>query len=172
MTDRRPGTIEAPDAATPGAGSGAASFVQETFEGSQELASRRDTSAEELGREVGSVLRLPESHGIGMARSAATAQRFVRQLGDVGSSHHHLDAGGTEGVRCPVSARDHPRHGADTDQTDLPVLHEPDEAGVIHRLRVAIQEKHFVARRCARLQEEHPQMRHEVSGHAVVGIVE
>jgi NADH-quinone oxidoreductase subunit D len=67
VTDRRPGTIEAPDAATPGAGSGAASFVQETFEGSQELASRRDTSAEELGREVGSVLRLPESHGIDVA---------------------------------------------------------------------------------------------------------
>jgi NADH-quinone oxidoreductase subunit D len=37
-------------------------FVRETFEGAQELASRHDTSPEELGREVGSVLRLPESY--------------------------------------------------------------------------------------------------------------
>ncbi len=39
-------------------------FVRETSEGPQELASRRDTPSEELEREVGSVLRLPESHGV------------------------------------------------------------------------------------------------------------
>jgi NADH-quinone oxidoreductase subunit D len=39
-------------------------FVSETYEGSQEIASRGDTSPVELEREVGSVLRLPESHGI------------------------------------------------------------------------------------------------------------
>jgi len=33
----------------------------ETYEGSQEMATRGDTPADELGREVGSVLRLPES---------------------------------------------------------------------------------------------------------------
>ena len=35
-------------------------FVRETSEGSQELSARGDTPAEELQREVGSVLRLPE----------------------------------------------------------------------------------------------------------------
>jgi NADH-quinone oxidoreductase subunit D len=39
-------------------------FVLETYEGSQELAARGDTSPAELEREVGSVLRLPESHGV------------------------------------------------------------------------------------------------------------
>jgi NADH-quinone oxidoreductase subunit D len=39
-------------------------FVSETYEGSQEIASRGETSRVELEREVGSVLRLPESHGI------------------------------------------------------------------------------------------------------------
>ena len=32
----------------------------------------------------------PESHGVGMARSAAASQRFVRQLRDVGSAHHEI----------------------------------------------------------------------------------
>jgi len=36
--------------------------VAETFEGSQELHPRADTSPDELAREVGSVLRLPEGH--------------------------------------------------------------------------------------------------------------
>ena len=38
--------------------------MRETFEGSQEIAARRDTPADELEREVGSVLRLPEGHGV------------------------------------------------------------------------------------------------------------
>jgi NADH-quinone oxidoreductase subunit D len=62
MSDRTPGTTEGHDPETPDAGPVGSSFVQETYEGSQELASRQDTSPEELGREVGSVLRLPESH--------------------------------------------------------------------------------------------------------------
>ncbi|HVA02422.1 MAG TPA: NADH-quinone oxidoreductase subunit D [Acidimicrobiales bacterium] len=39
-------------------------FVGETFEGAQELGSRHDTAPDELEREVGSVLRLPESRGV------------------------------------------------------------------------------------------------------------
>jgi NADH-quinone oxidoreductase subunit D len=53
---------DGPDTATPA--TPASPFVAETFEGAQELGARRDTPPEELGREVGSVLRLPESHGI------------------------------------------------------------------------------------------------------------
>ena len=79
--DRMPSDTPATDAlatdapATDGPGTAAASegrgpdtapasaLVLETFEGSQELAPRGATPREELGREVGSVLRLPESHG-------------------------------------------------------------------------------------------------------------
>jgi len=39
-------------------------FVAETFEGAQELAGRGETSPEDLARQEGSVLRLPESHGV------------------------------------------------------------------------------------------------------------
>jgi NADH-quinone oxidoreductase subunit D len=42
----------------------ASSFVLETFEGPQELEPRAETPSEELGREVGAVLRRPESHGV------------------------------------------------------------------------------------------------------------
>ena len=40
---------------------------KETSEGAQELAPRRRTSPDELGRELGSVLRLPESHSLDSA---------------------------------------------------------------------------------------------------------
>ncbi len=39
-------------------------LTKETFEGAQELAERGATAPEELEREVGAVLRLPESHGV------------------------------------------------------------------------------------------------------------
>ncbi len=59
-----PGT-DAPASETHGTGADLVSpFVLETYEGSQELAGRSDTSPAELEREVGSVLRLPESHGV------------------------------------------------------------------------------------------------------------
>ena len=53
MTDRR-----RPSTGTP------SSFVLETFEGRQELEARAETPPAELRREVGAVLRLPESHGV------------------------------------------------------------------------------------------------------------
>jgi len=58
----RPG---APRGAGPGGeghDTGGEALVAETFEGSQELHPRADTSPDELAREVGSVLRLPEGH--------------------------------------------------------------------------------------------------------------
>ena len=47
-------------------------FVRETSEGSQELHARGDTPPEELQREVGSVLRLPE--GVGRERFELVAE--------------------------------------------------------------------------------------------------
>ncbi len=60
MTDRSRTATDAPPA---GAGR-SPSLSEETSEGAQELADRSHTAPEELDREVGSVLRLPESHGV------------------------------------------------------------------------------------------------------------
>jgi NADH-quinone oxidoreductase subunit D len=75
MTDRNRVPTDGPGADAPGAdapaseGSGTdrapqSPLVLETFEGTQELAPRGATPRAELEREVGSVLRLPESHGV------------------------------------------------------------------------------------------------------------
>src|ERR1019366_8879468 len=59
----RPGAVQTRAGAPMSGPDTSSPFVRETFEGAQELASRHDTSPDELGREVGSVLRLPESYG-------------------------------------------------------------------------------------------------------------
>jgi len=65
MNDRDRTATGAPPSRTVDTGADRADpFVLETLEGSQELAPRDSTSPDELGREVGSVLRLPESHGV------------------------------------------------------------------------------------------------------------
>jgi NADH-quinone oxidoreductase subunit D len=75
MTDRTGVPTDAPGTDVPppdpsasegpsGGAPGPAPLVLETFEGSQELAPRDATPPAELGREVGSALRLPETHGI------------------------------------------------------------------------------------------------------------
>jgi hypothetical protein len=49
---------------------------------------------------------------------------------------------------------------------------ELDYFGVAHRSCVAIDQKNFVAGGRERLQQKHPEMRHEVLRDAVVGVVE
>ena len=110
-------------------------------------------------------------HGVGVARSAVASQRFVRRLGHVRSAHHHRHAGGADRVGHPVGLGDHAGHRADADQADLLVEHEADQLGIAHRLRIAVDQQDFVPRRGERLQQKHPQVRHEIAGHAVVRIV-
>ncbi len=50
------------DPAGGGAADSAFDLVKETEEGGQELLPRESTAPEELSREMGSVLRVPESH--------------------------------------------------------------------------------------------------------------
>ena len=59
-----------------------------------------------------------EGQGVGMARPAIAAQRFVGDFGDVRPTHDHGDAGGAQGVGDAVGFGDHAGHGADA--------HEPD----------------------------------------------
>ena len=118
------------------------------------------------------LIRLTQRHRIGMPRSPVASQRFVRQFGDVRSAHHHRHPGGANGIRHPVSLRDHAGHRADPHQPDALGEHETHDLGIAHRLRVAVDQQHFVSRRRKRLEEKHPEVRHEVRGHAVVGIVE
>ena len=49
---------------------------------------------------------------------------------------------------------------------------ELNQFGVAHRLRVAIDQNHFMAAGRKRLQQKHPEVRHEVLRDAVVGVVE
>jgi NADH-quinone oxidoreductase subunit D len=63
VTDRHGGASSTDAAADEQGGAPAHNpFFVETYEGSQEMAGRDQTSGDELAREVGSVLRLPESH--------------------------------------------------------------------------------------------------------------
>ena len=48
----------------------------------------------------------------------------------------------------------------------------PDEFRVVHGFRVTVQQYYFVPRRSSRLQQEHPQMWHEVASNAIVRIME
>jgi NADH-quinone oxidoreductase subunit D len=62
MTDRQPPAGDTP--ATDKPDDALSTLTLETFEGPQELAPRAETPPAELEREVGAVLRLPESHGV------------------------------------------------------------------------------------------------------------
>ena len=65
MTDPHGVPTDAPRTDMPGTDAAPESpLVRETFEGPQEIAARGATPRAELEREVGAVLRLPESHGL------------------------------------------------------------------------------------------------------------
>ena len=95
-----------------------------------------------------------------------------RQFGHVRTAHHHRNAGRSERVGGSISTRNHARHGADADQAEALFLGVSHEFAVRHRSRISILEQHFMSRWCNGFQQEHPKMRHEISGNAIVGIVE
>jgi hypothetical protein len=117
------------------------------------------------------LIGLAEGHSVGMAGATVPPQGFVRQFGDVGATHRHGNASGAKSVRCPVSARDHPSHRADPNQTDVLAPGELDELGIGQGLRIAVNQQYLMAWRRARLKQKHPKVRHEIAGHAVVGVV-
>jgi hypothetical protein len=46
------------------------------------------------------------------------------------------------------------------------------DLSLVHGLGIAIDQQHFIAGRSQRLEEKHPEMRHEVAGYTVVRAVE
>jgi hypothetical protein len=106
-----------------------------------------------------------------MARAAVASQRLVRHLAHVRSAHHHPHAGGAECVGDPVRPGHHSGHRADADQVDLPFEREAHQLGVAHRLGVAVDQQHLVLGRSERLEQEHPQVRHEIPRHPVIRAV-
>ena len=57
------------------------------------------------------------------------------------------------------------------DQINLLVAHILRNLRLIHRLGIAVNQHYFISRRSQRLQQEHPQMWHEVASHTVVRVV-
>ncbi len=106
-----------------------------------------------------------------MARTAGAAERFVGHFGDVGPAHDHGHADRADGVGHTVGLGDHAGHRADADEPDVLFQHKASDAVFIHGLGVAIDKQHFMSGGSERFEEKHPQMRHEVAGDAVIGVV-
>src|SRR5262249_45596483 len=101
-----------------------------------------------------------------------TAKRFVRNFRNMRSAKHYQCAGGTNRVRHLVSSRSHPRHGAYSCQTYVIGADKLCHFLFGEWLSVPINKENLMLRRCKTLQQEHAEMRHEVSRDAIVWTVE
>ena len=90
----------------------------------------------------------------------------------MGSAKHDLGPGVAHRIRCPVGPGGHPGHGADTHEFDLVLADEVCQVLLAHWLSVTVDKKDLVFRRSQRFEQKHPQMRHEVTGHAVIRTVQ
>ena len=61
---------------------------------------------------------------------------------------------------------------ADADEPDIIFADVLRDARLVHRLRVAVDQHDFMAGRRERLEEKHPQVRHEIFRNAIVGTIE
>ena len=118
------------------------------------------------------IIGFAESDGVGVARTAIAAEGFVGHFRDVRSAHDHGDADGAHGVGHAIGLGDHAGHGADADQINLLFDHVAGDSGFVHGLSVAIDQDDFVFCGSERLQEEHPEVRHEIARDPVVGVVQ
>ena len=118
------------------------------------------------------VIGFAEGDGIGVARAAIAAEGFVGHFGDVRAAHDDGDTGGANRVSHAISLGDHAGHGADADQVDVVFADVTGDSGFIHGLSVAVDQEHFMARRSQGLQEEHPEMRHEITRNPIVGVIQ
>src|SRR2546426_2597132 len=113
----------------------------------------------------------PEGHSVGMPRPAASTKRLVGQFCHVRSAHHDRNSCGPNSIRHTIRLGYHSGHCADADESNPLFAHEPRDASFIHRLCVAINQQHLMARWSQRLEQKHPKMRHEIACHAVIGVV-
>ena len=116
-------------------------------------------------------IRFAQGQRVGMTRFAITSERFLGDFGYVRSAHDDRNTGGADRIRHAVGFGDHAGHGSDPDQSDPFVDNELDQFGVAHRSCVAIDQKDFMAGGRKRLQQKHPEVRHEVLRDAVVGVI-
>ena len=107
-----------------------------------------------------------------MARPPISTERLVGHLGHVRSAHHHRNSRGPNRIRHAIRLGNHSGHGADADQSNIIVAHKLRDPRLVHRLRVAIHQQHFIASGSERLQQKHPQVRHEITGYTVVWVIE
>ena len=112
-----------------------------------------------------------QSHSVGVARPAIAPQSFVGQLGDMRSAHHDFHSGGANRIRDAVGLGDHPGHGADADQVNLLVAHILGDLRFIHGLGIAVNQQNLMARWSERLQQKHPEVRHEIARDPIVGVI-
>ncbi len=109
---------------------------------------------------------------VSMARTAVSTERFIRNFCDVWATHHDWHSNCADGIRHTVSSGCHSGHGADPDEPDTLIEDKLNEFLFTHRARVSINQQNFVTRRRERLQEKHPKVRHEVSRHTVVRVIQ
>src|SRR5881409_2205444 len=79
---------------------------------------------------------------------------------------------GSHGVGHLVCSRRHPRHCADSNKPNVMATYKLRHFVFGHWLSITVNEEHFVPWRCQALQQEHPEMRHEIACDTVVGTVE
>src|SRR5690349_7575849 len=107
-----------------------------------------------------------------MSRAAVVSQGFMRNFCHVRATHHNRNAGGTNRVGHAISASYHSRHCTNANQPYVFATNETNELFLVHWSRIAVDKQHFVLRRSQSLQQEHPQMWHEIVGDPVIGVVE
>ncbi len=117
------------------------------------------------------LVRFAKSNRVGMARAAVAPERLIGHFRDMRATHDDLYSHGAHGVRHAIGFGNHPGHRTDTDQSDILFTHVVRDTFFIHRLSVAVNQHHFVARRSKCLQEKHPKMRHEVASHTIIWVV-
>ena len=110
--------------------------------------------------------------GVSVTDAAVLAQRFGRYFSNVRASHYYGNAGGADCVCHAIGARNHSGHCADAHQSDFFFLNKLDQLLFVHWPSVAVNQKYFMLCRRQRLQQEHPEMRHEVVSHAIIRVIQ
>ena len=89
----------------------------------------------------------------------------------MGAAKNDFGAGRAYGVSKAIGSRRHSRHRTDSSQLNVIGSDELRNLGFRHRLRVSINQKDLMLWRRESFEQKHPEVRHEISGHAIVGTV-
>src|SRR5258708_848934 len=115
-----------------------------------------------------SLIGFTKSDGIRVARATVSTQGLIRHLRNVRSSHYNQNSRGPDGIGHAVGPSHHSGHSANPHKPDVFLAYEMYQLLFVHWPRVAIDQEHLMLWRGKCLQQKHPEMRHEVAGHAGV----